>query len=81
MSLHLSQVRTTYSSPSTLFWGIYLDVNYAHRFMKFHRRAKKNCIYSLSITHLKRDVKKFNVIAQGYLVLGFFVQFWTPQAR
>ncbi|MDE0684291.1 MAG: hypothetical protein OXI63_15345, partial [Candidatus Poribacteria bacterium] len=42
MSLHLSQVRTTYSSPSTLFGVTYLDVSYAHRFMKFHGYAKKN---------------------------------------
>ena len=58
MSLHLLQARATYSSPSTLFGVIYLDVNYAHRFMKFQGCAEKNYIYPLSITHLKGDVKK-----------------------
>lgn len=39
MSLHLLQARSTYSSPSTLFGGIYLYVNYARRFRKFHGDA------------------------------------------
>ena len=58
MSLHLLQARTTYSSPSTPFWVIYLDVNYARRFTEVSKRAKTNYIYILSITHLKGDVKK-----------------------
>ena len=41
MSLHLLQARSTYSSPSTLFGGIYLYVSYAHRFKKFHGDAQK----------------------------------------
>ena len=58
MNLHLLQARTTYSSPSTLFWVIYLDVNYTRHFSKFQRRAEKNHVHALSITHLERDVKK-----------------------
>ncbi len=58
MSLHLLQARTTYSSPSTPFTGIYSFVNYARRFMRFHGDAQKDRVYALSITHLKADVKK-----------------------
>ena len=59
MSLLLLQVRTTYSSPSTLFGVIYLIVNYARRFTKFHGHAEKNYPYaSLIITYLKGNVKK-----------------------
>ena len=61
MNLHLLQARSTYSSPSTLFGGIYLCFNYARRFTKFHGDAKKNYVYALIITHLKRDVKKINL--------------------
>ena len=62
MSLLLLQVRTTYSSPSTLFGVIYLIVNYARRFTKFHGHAERNYPYALSITHLMGDVKKFNCV-------------------
>ena len=69
MSLHLLQARTTYSSPSTPFLVIYLIFNYAHRFSKFHGHTKTNYIYTLSITHLKNDVKK-NLIRQTSAILG-----------
>ena len=70
MNLHLLQARATYSSPSKPFWVIYLDVNYAHRFMKFHRHAKENYIYFLSITHLSGDVKKINAAAYYARTVG-----------
>ena len=61
MSLLLLQVRTTYSSPSTLFGVIYLIFLIVHAaLMECRERAKKNHVYILSITHLKRKVKKFN---------------------
>ena len=64
MNLHLLQARSTYSSLSTLFGGIYLYVNYARRFTMFHDDAEKNYVYALSITHLSGDVKKNNLNMQ-----------------
>ena len=41
MNLLLLQARTTYSSPSTLFWVIYLVVNYARHFNEVSQACKK----------------------------------------
>ena len=65
MNLLLSQARMTYSSPSTLFEGNLFNILIVHAALIERReRAKKNHIYTLSITHLKRKVKKFNCALQ-----------------
>ena len=73
MSLHLLQARSTYSSPSTLFGGIYLYVSYARRFRKFHGDAEKILCIHFKYNTLKQGCQKKMILTPGAFIFRQFL--------